>query len=95
MPTYDFECVKCHHRFEEKRSFSDNGNADCPRCHCQARRLFTPAPIIFKGSGFYVTDHRKAGTEAADSTGKATKTQPKEPKKETKEVKDVKAATTE
>jgi len=87
MPTYDFECVKCHHRFEEKRSFSDNGSADCPRCHCEARRLFSAPPIIFKGSGFYVTDHR-AGNAASADAPKDGKSEPKpEPKKEAKDIK--------
>jgi len=67
MPTYDFECVKCHHKFEQKRSFSDDGSADCPRCHGEARRLFSVVPVIFKGSGFYVTDHRKGGILDADA----------------------------
>jgi putative FmdB family regulatory protein len=67
MPTYDFECVKCHHKFEQKRSFSDDGSADCPRCHGEARRLFSVVPVIFKGSGFYVTDHRKGSTIDTES----------------------------
>ena len=69
MPTYDFECIKCHYKFEQKRSFSDDGSADCPRCQSEARRLFSAVPVIFKGSGFYVTDHRKSGkVRAAAST---------------------------
>lgn len=80
MPTYDFECVKCHHKFEQKRSFNDDGTADCPRCHGEARRLFSSVPVIFKGSGFYVTDHRKSGTVRAEA---AT-----EEKSETKKAED-------
>jgi putative FmdB family regulatory protein len=68
MPTYDFECVKCHHKFEQKLSFDDEGVTECPRCRGEARRLFSAVPVIFKGSGFYITDHRKGGT--ADSTAK-------------------------
>jgi putative FmdB family regulatory protein len=69
MPTYDFECVKCHHKFEQKRSFSDDGSTDCPRCHSEARRLFSVVPVIFKGSGFYVTDQRKgSGVKAEAAT---------------------------
>lgn len=76
MPTYDFECVKCHYKFEQKRSFNDDGTADCPRCHGEARRLFSSVPVIFKGSGFYVTDQRKSGkvrTEAATEEKSETK----------------------
>jgi putative FmdB family regulatory protein len=83
MPTYDFECTKCHKKFEEKRSFSDSGEAECPRCHCVARRLFSAPPVIFKGSGFYVTDHRSPNA-AADSEP--------EPKTKTEATKDDKAA---
>jgi putative FmdB family regulatory protein len=94
MPTYDFECVKCHCRFEEKRSFSDNGSVDCPRCHGEARRLFSVTPIIFKGSGFYVTDHRKGSPIESESKAEAKKEDKPESKKA--EVKEVKpAATTE
>jgi putative FmdB family regulatory protein len=67
MPTYDFECVKCHHKFEQKLSFTDEGSAECPCCRSEARRLFTPVPVIFKGSGFYVTDHRQSGGVKADA----------------------------
>jgi len=59
MPVYDYECVKCRHQFELRRRFGENGTVDCPRCQGEARRLFTAVPVIFKGSGFYVTDHRK------------------------------------
>jgi putative FmdB family regulatory protein len=59
MPTYEYECEKCSLRFELKRRFSDNGSGFCPRCGSEARRIFSPVPIIFKGPGFYVTDSRK------------------------------------
>ena len=59
MPTYEYECVKCSLRFELKRQFSDNGSNFCPQCGSEARRVFSPVPIIFKGPGFYVTDSRK------------------------------------
>jgi putative FmdB family regulatory protein len=58
LPTYDYECPKCLDRFEQRRSFSDESKVKCPKCQREARRLFSPVPIIFKGSGFYVTDHK-------------------------------------
>lgn len=91
MPTYDFECTKCNHRFEQRRSFSDNGNAQCPVCRGKARRLISAPPIIFKGKGFYVTDHRKSppsdnggspSTETKDA--KTTDTKTTDTKKESK-----------
>jgi len=58
MPIYEYECERCSFRFELKKRFSDDGSASCPRCQGEARRLFSPVPIIFKGAGFYVTDSR-------------------------------------
>jgi len=56
MPIYEYECQSCSLRFDVKRGFNDNSAVRCPRCQCEARRVFSPVPIIFKGSGFYVTD---------------------------------------
>src|SRR5512136_1951531 len=56
LPVYEFECTCCPSRFELKRSFNDEEPVYCPRCGGKARKLFSPVPIIFKGSGFYVTD---------------------------------------
>ena len=58
MPIYEYECEKCSLRFELRRRFSEDGGAECPECHGEARRLFSPVAIIFKGPGFYVTDNR-------------------------------------
>jgi putative FmdB family regulatory protein len=59
MPVYDYECGKCSHKFEARRSFSEGASAICPACKSEAERVFSPVPIVFKGSGFYVTDYRK------------------------------------
>ncbi len=59
MPIYEYECKKCHNRFEMKKSFGEDGGAKCPECKGKANRIFTSVPVIFKGSGFYVTDHKK------------------------------------
>ena len=75
MPIYEYECKKCLHRFEVRRGFNDNGGTSCPQCQGDARRLFSPVPIIFKGSGFYVTDHRKNHERPSDD-GKADKSKP-------------------
>ena len=70
MPIYEYECSKCRHRFEVRQSFKDEPQAECPQCSEAARRVFLPAPIIFKGSGFYITDHRKSPPPET-STGEA------------------------
>ena len=59
MPTYEYECERCACRFELKRRFSDDsGSPSCPKCQGKVRQLFSPSGILFKGSGFYVTDSR-------------------------------------
>ena len=59
MPIYEYECEKCTCRFELKRRFDEGaGNPRCPQCRGKVRRLFSPSAIIFKGSGFYITDSR-------------------------------------
>ncbi|MBN2240144.1 MAG: FmdB family transcriptional regulator [Dehalococcoidales bacterium] len=69
LPIYEYECPSCSNRFELRRSFTDESDALCPECECIARRVFSPVPIIFKGSGFYVTDHKsKNGSSAPVST---------------------------
>jgi len=65
MPIYEYECGSCHHRFELKQGFHDKPQALCPQCNKKAKRVFHPSPIIFKGSGFYVTDHK--GTNPASN----------------------------
>lgn len=59
MPTYEYECNRCGHRFEVFQSMSDPPRKRCPRCRGAVRRLLgTGAGMIFKGSGFYATDYR-------------------------------------
>lgn len=76
MPIYEYECSNCSHKFELKQGFNDKPEAVCPECQETARRVFHPAPIIFKGSGFYVTDHRKkpaSETETSKGESEASK----------------------
>jgi len=61
MPTYEYECKSCSHSFEVFQAMSDPPLKDCPRCGKEVRRLiFGGTGVIFKGSGFYVTDKGKA-----------------------------------
>ena len=59
MPTYEYECEKCGHRFEAFQSMTEDPLKECPQCRGKVRRLIgTGAGLIFKGSGFYATDYR-------------------------------------
>ncbi len=68
MPRYDYRCNACEHRYEKRESFSAPSVQECPVCQGEARRLLTPPAIVFKGSGWYITDSRKssAGTDRSE-----------------------------
>lgn len=76
MPTYDYECAGCGHRFEAFQSMSDDPLRVCPSCNKRRlkRLIGGGMGVIFKGSGFYVTDNRSSGGNGkkseADSGGK-------------------------
>ncbi len=60
MPTYDYVCEKCGHKFEHFQKMSDEHLKKCPKCGKKVHRLIGGgAGIIFKGSGFYETDYKK------------------------------------
>jgi putative FmdB family regulatory protein len=70
MPTYEYECKSCGHSFEVFQSMSDEPLKTCVKCGKEVRRLiFGGAGVIFKGSGFYVTDKGKT-TKAAKPESK-------------------------
>src|SRR4051794_23644914 len=74
MPTYQYQCVSCGHRFEKFQSFSAEPVKACPVCGEPVKKVITPAGIIFKGSGWYITDNKKpnAAVPAAASAEKKT-----------------------
>jgi putative FmdB family regulatory protein len=67
VPTYEYVCVSCGNHFDTVQSFSDPPLERCEICGGQLRRVFHPAGILFKGSGFYSTDNRRAGSGASKS----------------------------
>jgi putative FmdB family regulatory protein len=76
MPTYVYACDTCGAQFEQFQSFKDEPLRTCPSCAGAVRRVFQPVGIVFKGSGWYITDSRKSGSatvSADDSAGKAEK----------------------
>jgi len=61
MPRYDYACITCGRVFETTLAFGEPGaEIRCPSGHRRVRREYTATPIVFKGGGFYVTDHRRA-----------------------------------
>jgi len=76
MPVYSYRCDNCGVRFERHQRFSDPPLTRCPECKKNAlRKIFTPVGIVFKGSGFYATDHRSpSGVSRAASVEKAGET---------------------
>jgi putative FmdB family regulatory protein len=86
MPTYDYKCRGCGHAFDELQSFSDPPLTKCPACKKnKLDRLFGGGgAIIFKGSGFYETDYRRAGTNGQANGKPEAEAAPAESKAEAK-----------
>lgn len=73
MPTYEYECRECGHRFEVHQRIADDPLTECEVCGGPLRKLFHPVGIAFKGSGFYVTDSRGSKKESSGDGAKAEK----------------------
>ena len=87
MPTYDYECTKCGHRFEVFQSMKDEPKKRCPECKGKVQRLISGgAGILFKGSGFYQTDYRSDGYKKAAAADSSSSSPAKE--SSTKDSKD-------
>ena len=68
MPVYEYECQDCRCHFDRRQRFDDEPVAICPECQGKARRVIHSTPIIFKGSGFYITDSRKGGNPGTEKS---------------------------
>ncbi len=83
MPTYEYECHKCGHRFEEFQKITEAPLKKCPKCGSRVERLIsTGAGFLFKGSGFYVTDYRSSDYRKKEKAEKGEVHKPPETKKE-------------
>lgn len=95
MPIYTYRCENCGVQFDRQQHFSDAPLKRCPECGEDAlRKVYTPVGIVFKGSGFYATDHRspsgagrssteeKTSEKAKESESSSASKKEKEPKKE-------------
>ncbi len=68
MPRYDYSCASCGARYERREGFDAPQEHPCEQCGQTARRVFVAPPILFKGSGWYITDSRSASTAATGMT---------------------------
>jgi putative FmdB family regulatory protein len=71
VPTYQYACTACDHRFEAVQSFTDASLTECPACSGNLRKVFSSVGIVFKGSGFYRTDSRSGGGGVAGGSTKS------------------------
>ena len=78
MPIYTYHCENCQHEFDKYQGFSEEPLRKCPNCgKLKLNKVYKPAMIVFKGKGFYATDHRSAsgngrGSGAADPVSEST-----------------------
>jgi putative FmdB family regulatory protein len=79
MPTYEYQCKECSHRFEIWQKITDEPLTVCPACGGRIRRVLFPAGIVFKGSGFYKTDY----SNGSGANGHSPESHGAEPAKET------------
>jgi putative FmdB family regulatory protein len=73
MPTYEYLCQTCSHRFETWQRMADEPLTVCPECGNHIRRVLYPAGIVFKGSGFYKTDHGNGARPTSNGNGEGKK----------------------
>lgn len=71
MPVYEYECENCGRRFERLQSIKDEPVRQCPDCSGVVHKVFHPAGIIFKGSGWYITDSRKSTSGSVTGESKS------------------------
>lgn len=81
MPLYAYKCNNCDHRFEIRQRYADDPLTVCPQCEGTVRRVISQVGIVFKGSGFYVTDNRN-GKSAVMTNGDGKAKAGKESSKE-------------
>jgi putative FmdB family regulatory protein len=78
MPTYEYLCQSCHHRFEIWQKMTDEPLTVCDECGGQVRRVIFPPGIVFKGSGFYKTDHGNGAVAATNGSSEKSESKPAE-----------------
>jgi putative FmdB family regulatory protein len=72
MPTYTYQCDSCGHGFEAVQRFADDPLSECPQCAATIRRVIQPVGVVFKGSGWYITDSRPKSSGEGDGASAST-----------------------
>ncbi|MEA2528462.1 MAG: hypothetical protein QOG89_106 [Thermomicrobiales bacterium] len=80
MPTYTYRCTGCGHQFDQFQRFSDDPLTECPECQGLVKRVLHPVGVVFKGSGWYITDSRKPAASENGGADKADKSDAKDAK---------------
>jgi putative FmdB family regulatory protein len=88
MPLYTYRCDNCGVQFDQQQSFNDPPLTRCPECNKKAlRKVYTAVGIVFKGSGFYATDHRSPSGQNRSSSEKNTEKSTEKSDEKVNEVK--------
>ena len=72
MPTYSYHCDSCGHDFDAVQRFTDEPLRECPQCGSAIRRVIHPVGVVFKGSGWYITDSRPKSSSDDGESGSKT-----------------------
>jgi len=81
MPTYTYRCASCGHQFDIFQKFADDPLKECPECHGALKKVLHPVGVVFKGSGWYITDSRPAqasengGSDKSEKSDKSDKSE--------------------
>ena len=102
MPIYTYHCDNCGVTFDKRQSFSDDPLKTCPECEVEAlHKVYQPVGIVFKGKGFYATDHKSASgmrhsdtkSESSSDSSAESKSEPVAPAASAEAKKETKAST--
>jgi len=72
VPTYQYACTDCGHRFEAVQAFTDDSLTTCPECGGKLRKVYGSVGVVFKGSGFYRTDSRAGSSDMSPAKSSDT-----------------------
>jgi putative FmdB family regulatory protein len=93
MPLYEYQCKACGVRFDRQQSFKDDPIRVCPECEGDVYRVIGATGVIFKGSGFYINDSKKASSSTVSAGSKPSESGDSKPDAKSDAKADTKAET--